>query len=421
MKIGIIGSGISGLVVAHHLFQKHDITVFEANDYIGGHTNTVEFELNGREYCVDTGFIVFNNKTYPNFLSLLGELDVAYQPTIMSFSVSCEETGLEYRGADFDGLFAQRRNILRPSHYKLLLEIVRFNKHAKALLEPGAESQETVGQFLQRNRFSNVFIKQYLLPMGSAVWSCPFEKFRNFPMQFIAEFFENHGLLNVRDRPQWYVVSGGSFEYVKTLSRPFRDRICLNSPVRKVERNSESVTVFQGDDSHEFDKVVFACHADQALRILGNSATEKETEILSAFPYEPNVATLHTQTDVLPRRRRAWASWNYFNPVGENTKATVTYNMNILQSIESDHVFNVTLNDDGRIESENVIQEFQYHHPTFDIRQKSMQKRHTELLCQNRTSFCGAYWGNGFHEDGVNSALAVVNAMDKIPVVEPHA
>ena len=241
----------------------------------------------------------------------------------------------------------------------------------------------------------------------------PVQKFLQFPIRFIAEFYENHGLLSVTNRPQWRVVQGGSQQYVKQLIKSFGDDIRLNAPIQGTSRDSNGVTVRLANGTREeFDHVVFACHADQALKILGNNASETEIEVLSAFPYEKNIATLHTQASLLPKTRRAWASWNYFNPKGDNRKATLTYNMNILQSIESDYVFNVTLNDDGRIASENMIRQFTYHHPTFDIRQKSMQDRHSELLGPNNTSFCGAYWGNGFHEDGVRSALAVVNALE---------
>ncbi len=415
MKIAIIGGGISGLVAAYHLHKSHDITLFEANDYPGGHTNTIDVERNGRQYSVDTGFIVFNDRTYPNFIHLLDELGVESQPTTMSFSVTCESTGLEYRGADFAGLFAQKRNLFNPKFYRLLLDIVKFNRQAKLLLGDQSVSTQTVGEFIE-GRYSQAFVNQFLLPMGSAVWSCPFESFLQFPMQFIAEFYENHGLLNITDRPQWRVIKGGSRQYVKQLVSGFRERIILNAPVSGIRRSENLVSLFVGGREEVFDHVVFACHADQALQILGPSATAVEKEVLSAFPYEKNIATLHTQASVLPSARAAWAAWNYFNPSGQNTKATVTYNMNILQSFDMQTVFNVTLNDEGRIHPENVINEFVYHHPTFDIRQKRMQERHPELINRQRTSFCGAYWGNGFHEDGVTSALAVTRALQELPV-----
>jgi predicted NAD/FAD-binding protein len=414
MKIAIIGGGISGLVSAYHLSKDHDITVFEANDYPGGHTNTVDVERNGGQYAVDTGFIVFNDRTYPNFIRLLDELGVESQPTTMSFSVACEATGLEYRGADFAGLFAQKRNLFNLKYYRLLYDIVRFNRDAKALLNCLPGSSQTVGEFIE-GRYSNAFVNQYLLPMGSAVWSCPCERFCNFPVDFIAEFFENHGLLNISDRPQWRVIKGGSRQYVKKLIARFSERIVLNAPVSAIRRSSDAVRLFVLGHEQVFDHVVFACHADQALRILGSEATAIEKELLSAFPYEKNIATLHTQASVLPSSRNAWAAWNYFKPIGQSNKATVTYNMNILQSLDMQNLFNVTLNDHGRIESDKVIDEFVYHHPTFDIRRKLMQSRHAELINQRNTSFCGAYWGNGFHEDGVTSALAVTRALQELP------
>ncbi len=417
MRIAIIGGGISGLVTAFKLNKCHDVTLFEANNYPGGHTNTVDFEMGDRNYSIDTGFIVFNDRTYPNFIALLDELNVESQATIMSFSVTCEETGLEYRGADFSGLFAQRRNLVNLRFYRLLYDLVKFNRQARKLLCTANSGNVTVEQFIAQRRYSESFVKQFLLPMGSAVWSCPFSKFLQFPIRFIAEFYENHGLLNVTNRPQWRVIKGGSQEYVKKLIQSFSNNIRLNAPVKHVLRRADHVSLALENGSREdFEHVVFACHADQALKILGRETTHQETEILSAFPYETNVATLHTQTSLLPKARRAWASWNYFNPKGENRKATVTYNMNILQSIDSDYVFNVTLNDDGRIAPENVIKQFTYHHPTFDVRQKRMQEQHAELLGPNRTSYCGAYWGNGFHEDGVNSALAVVNSLEGQPI-----
>ncbi|MEM7454956.1 MAG: FAD-dependent oxidoreductase [Planctomycetota bacterium] len=438
MKIAIIGAGISGLVCAHRLHAHHNITIFEANSYPGGHTNTADVLCGDRHFAIDTGFIVFNDRTYPNFIKLLDSLGVESQPTIMSFSVKCERTGLEYRGADFKGLFAQKRNLVNPRFLRLLYDLVKFNREAGELVPDFAggnasgdtasgdsrdyDESETLKQFISRKNYSRQFVEQFLLPMGSAIWSCPFEKFEQFPIEFIAEFYRNHGLLSVTNRPQWRVIKGGSREYVRKLIVPFEDRIRLDTPVRSVVREADQVVVsFDSSqrasdgavlENEKFDHVIFACHADQALRMLSEGTTRNEREILSAFPYERNIATLHTQEDVLPKARAAWAAWNYFNPVGPSSSATVTYNMNILQSLETDTVFNVTLNDSGRIREENVIEQFTYHHPTFDLNRKKMQRRHAELIGANRSSFCGAYWGNGFHEDGVNSAIAVADWFD---------
>ena len=422
MKIAVIGAGISGLVAADRLRQNHEVTVFEAGSHIGGHTNTVDVDTPQGPLAIDTGFIVFNDRTYPNFMRLLDRLGVPSQDTIMSFSVKCEKTGLEYRGADPNGLFAQRRNLVNPKFYRLLYDLLKFFKLGEAMLDADsdADESETVDSFLARYKFSAQFVEQYFLPMGAAIWSSSYEKFRDFPIRFIAEFYKNHGLLGVKDRPQWRVIKGGSKQYVKALTAGWTDRIHLNNPVTSVTRNSvsgesgiHSVAVTTNGQSQEFDHVVFACHSDQALRILGSDVTPLETEILTAFPYQKNVAILHTQSDVLPKQRRAWASWNYFNPVEETEAATVTYNMNILQSLESESVWCVTLNGENLIRDENVVASFNYSHPTFNVGRKTMQRRQTEVCNVNATSYCGAYWGNGFHEDGVVSALKVVEAIEQ--------
>jgi predicted NAD/FAD-binding protein len=416
MRVAIIGGGVSGLVTGYRLYKQHDVTLFEANDYVGGHTNTIDIENDEGQFAIDTGFIVFNDRTYPNFIALMDELKVASQPTRMSFSVSCEKTGLEYRGADFNGLFAQRRNLFNPKFLKLLWDLVRFNKAGEQLLENEQEN-ETVGEFFERNNFSPQFIEQYFMPMGAAIWSASFETFRQFPIRFIAEFYHNHGLLGVTNRPQWRVITGGSRQYIAPLTQDWSDRIHTNQPVRDIHRTEDEVVVITKDgQSHSFDHIVFACHSDQALRILGNQATAVESEILSSFPYHPNTALLHTQESVLPKNRRAWACWNYFKPERASSLANVTYNMNILQSLNSKQTFCVTLNDDGRIRDENILGSYTYMHPTFEIRRKQMQARHHELINRNSTSFCGAYWGNGFHEDGVTSAIAVANQLEKIDV-----
>ena len=418
MKIAVIGAGVSGLVAAEQLTRSHDVTVFEAGNYIGGHTNTIDVETANGPLAVDTGFIVFNDRTYPHFVKLLDRLGVASQDTSMSFSVKCEKTGLEYSGSGFNGLFAQRRNLLNPKFHRLIFDLLKFFRLGEAMLQrddDGSET-ETVSSFLDRNKFSTQFVQQYFLPMGAAIWSSSFEKFRDFPIRFIVEFYRNHGLLSLTDRPQWRVIKGGSKQYIEPLTAGWRDQIRLNTPVRKVVRKDNlpnSVTLQTDRESFEFDHVVLACHSDQALRILGNNATKVETEILSAFPYQKNVALLHTQSDVLPQQRRAWASWNYFNPTRESESATVTYNMNILQSLKSEKTWCVTLNGENVVRDENVIASIDYAHPTFSAGRKTMQGRHHELCGENATSFCGAYWGNGFHEDGVASALRVVESIEK--------
>ncbi|MCR9233583.1 MAG: FAD-dependent oxidoreductase [bacterium] len=411
MKIAIIGSGISGLTAAWFLHRQHDVTIFEANNYIGGHTNTIEVDLEDEQHPVDTGFIVFNHQTYPNFTRMLDRLGITSQPTRMSFSMKCERTGLEYRGADLNGFFAQRKNLFNPRFYKLLSDIFRFNKHSLALLDSDNDTL-TVGEYLKRENYSREFIDQYFLPMGSAIWSCPVGTFEQFPIRFIVEFYRNHGILAIRELPEWRVVCGGSHQYVKAITADFRESIRLQTPIRAVRRLAEGVEVTPVNAApEEFDHVIFACHSDQALRILGSDVHPVERELLSAFPYEPNIAQLHTDTSVLPRSERAWACWNYFMPRGENRKATITYNMNQLQSLDSQHTFCVTLNGEERVDPSRVIRRIEYAHPIFTIERAETQRRHAEVINQRNTSFCGAYWGNGFHEDGVNSALAVCRTL----------
>jgi predicted NAD/FAD-binding protein len=414
MKIAIVGSGISGLVAAHKLRRNHEITVFEAGDRIGGHTNTVLAEWQGESHWIDTGFIVFNDWTYPNFIALLDELKVESQPTSMSFSVRCDRTGLEYNGTSLNGVFAQRRNLMRPSFLRMIRDILRFNREAPAALKQHGD-EVTLGDYLRAEGYSPQFSDQYLLPMGAAIWSCPPGTFAEFPLRFIVEFYQNHGLLSVTNRPTWRVITGGSRSYVEAITKPFFDRFRLNSPVASVERTAEAATVVTRDGQREsFDHVVLACHSDQALRMLANPTTV-EREVLEAIPYGRNTAVLHTDTTLLPRSKRAWASWNY--QVREEgatgaDRSTVTYNMNMLQHLRSRHTYCVSLNCDEWIDPAKVIRRFVYHHPVFTTRRAAAQRRHAELLDANRTSFCGAYWGAGFHEDGVKSALAVCNALE---------
>jgi predicted NAD/FAD-binding protein len=415
-RIAIVGGGISGLTAAYRLSPFHQVTVFEANGYPGGHTNTVDVELDGERHAIDTGFIVFNDWTYPNFIQLLNELGVASRDTSMSFSVRCDAEDLEYNGSSLNGLFAQRRNLWRPSFYRMLSDIMRFNREAPELvLGRTADEESTVGEFLARHRYSREFAEHYLLPMGAAIWSCPMGTFSQFPIRFIVEFYKNHGLLSVRHRPTWRVVEGGSRSYVVKLIERFRDRIRLNSPIERIERRPNGVYVQpHNQPAEQFDHVIMASHSDQALRMLVDP-TPTERDVLSEFPYGRNVAVLHTDRRVLPTREQAWASWNYHvsgNPSDASTRsATVTYCMNILQHIQSKHVFNVTLNSDERIDPAKVLGRFEYSHPIFTTRRAAAQSRHRELIDANRTSFCGAYWGNGFHEDGVVSALKVCEAL----------
>jgi predicted NAD/FAD-binding protein len=413
MKIAIIGSGISGLVAAHHLRRDHEITVFEANDYVGGHTNTVEVRLAGRDYAVDTGFIVFNDRTYPEFERLLLELGVAWQPTEMSFSVKCERTGLEYNGSSLNRLFAQRRNLFRPSFYRMLRDVLRFNREAPELLD-GVGAAETLGDYVASRGYSRGFVDHYLVPMGAAIWSTDPQRFLEFPARTFVRFFANHGLLTVNDRPQWRVVQGGSARYVERLTGSFRDRIRLRCPVARVRRAPDHVVVQSvGQPAELFDEVVFATHSDQALRLLADP-TPAEREVLGALRYQRNEVVLHTDARLLPRRR-AWASWNYHVPRDPQEGVAVTYHMNILQSLRSPEPFLVTLNRTDRIDPDRVLRRLVYDHPVFDLAATAAQERWSEISGVHRTHYSGAYWGYGFHEDGVKSGLRVCESLRRVP------
>lgn len=411
MRIAIVGSGIAGLVAAYRLHARHDITLFESQAHLGGHAHTIDVPVGGRTFAIDVGFIVFNDWTYPRFKSLLEELAVPSRPTVMSFSVRDDCTGLEYNGHSLNSLFAQRRNLFNPRFARMIADVLRFNRQARRLVADADEGL-TVGEFLARHRYSDAFAEQYLLPMGASIWSCPTGTFAEFPIRFIVDFYYNHGLLNILHRPTWRVVQGGSRTYVGALSQSFRHRVQLQTPIVRVTRSADAVEVCtRSGKSESFDHVIFACHSDQALQILGGDSTPVENELLSAFPYGRNVAVLHTDDSLLPRNRRAWASWNYRLSEDRQAPPSVTYNMNLLQGFEAPQTFCLTLNDVSRIAPEKILRRFEYQHPVFTTRRAAAQARRGELVNANRTSFCGAYWKNGFHEDGVTSALAVVDAI----------
>ena len=407
-KIAIIGSGISGLTSAYFLSKEHDVTVFEKNDYIGGHTATIDVELDGKDYAVDTGFIVFNNRTYPVFQKLMAEIGMGKQETEMSFSVHHTRTGIEYNGHTFFSMFAQKRNWLNPKFWAFLYSIVRFNKLAKAAFERDVYGeQETLGDFLADNGFDDFFQQHYILPMGAAIWSSSLADMRGFPLAFFIRFFYHHGLLDITNRPQWYVIPGGSKSYITPLTKSFSNNIKLNSELAKVTRTEQGATLhFENGESQAFDEVIFACHSDQALALL-DDASKLEKEILSAIPYTENSVILHTDAKMLPKRRAAWASWNYRLSDDENQLAAVTYNMNILQGIESNHTFCVSLNSDHLIDDSKILRKFIYHHPLFNKQSFAAQQRRSEICGHNHTHFCGAYWYNGFHEDGARSGLDI--------------
>ncbi len=410
MKIAIIGGGISGMLAAYLLNRNHNITLFEANDYIGGHTNTIHFSLKGQSYAVDTGFIVFNDKTYPNFIHMLNRLGVDSQPSCMSFSVKCEKTGLEYNGTSLNSLFAQRRNFFKPSFYRMIKDILRFNREAPGLLsEP--DNGITLQDYLTSHYYSDEFIQHYLIPMGAAIWSSDPNVTGQFPAKFFIGFFNHHGMLSVNDRPTWRVIQGGSDRYIRVLTHSYQEKIKLNSPVTSIKRFPESVRIrFQetrGTEREEsFDHVVMAVHSDTALRML-EDPTEPEREILSTLPYQENEAILHFDSSFLPKRPLAWASWNYHIPWRSKRRVSVTYYMNRLQSLNAPFHFCVTLNPTQPIDTQKIIRRIVYHHPFFSPEGVAAQKRRHEINGIKRTFYCGAYWGNGFHEDGVKSALAV--------------
>jgi len=408
MKIAVIGTGIAGNVAAYHLSREHEVTVYEANDYIGGHTHTHDIEWQGSQFTVDSGFIVFNRETYPNFIKLLDELGVTARPSVMSFGVKCDRTGLEYSGGSLNELFAQRRNLLRPGFYRMVGDILRFFRESRQLLETWDESL-TLGQYLQRNRYSDEFINQYIIPMGAAIWSTDPKQMFEFPACYFVNFFKNHGLLGVTEQLQWYVINGGSRAYVEKLVAPFKDRIRLRSPVLSVRRFPSLVQITSADGGIEFyDHVFIASHSNQALGMLADPSM-LEREILGAIPYQRNEAVLHTDQSVLPKSRRAWASWNYHILDGEDDRVALTYNMNILQGIPTQDQFCVTLNNSDAIDPDKVIKRMVYDHPVFTTEGVAAQARQHEINGVNRTYFVGAYWRHGFHEDGVVSAL---NALD---------
>ncbi len=407
MKIAVIGTGIAGNVAAYHLAREHDVTVFEADNRIGGHTNTVQVEHDGQHYAIDTGFIVFNERTYPNFISLLDELGVAWQDSDMGFSVQVEKTGLEYSGSTINSLFAQRRNLFRPSFYRMIREILRFNREAPRLLEASAP-RITLQDYLDNENYSREFIDHFIMPMGAAIWSARPAVMGKMPAEFFIRFFQNHGMLSVNDRPVWRVIKGGSKRYVEKLVAGHRDRIRLNAPVEFIRRSPGYVEVkVRGHEIEKFDQVFMACHGDQALLMLADPSIN-EAQVLSQFKYQPNEAILHTDESVMPERRRAWAAWNYHIPAYAQGRVAVSYNMNILQGIKAPSTFSVTLNHAAAIRPEKIIQRFHYSHPVFTPESIEAQKRHAEINGAYRTYYCGAYWRNGFHEDGVVSALAAL-------------
>lgn len=411
-NIAIIGSGISGLVSAYVLSSQHKVTVFEAGSYAGGHTNTIDVEENGKKLAVDTGFIVFNNRTYPNFIQLLDQLGVGSQETNMSFSVAeppgSPRSGFEY-ASHVRGLVARKRNLFDPDFLRMLRDKFRFDALCKKALKenPSALNELTLGEFLAQHKFSDAFARYYILPMAAAVWSAPLGEITDYPMLTLTTFLSNHGLLGVNDAPTWRVVNGGSREYVRALLKRFDGELKLNTPVTAVKRQKNKVIVESSAGKQSFDHVIFACHSDQALDLLAD-ASKPEREVLGDIEYQANEAVLHTDTRLLPSRKNAHAAWNYQLPLSDSPRATLTYNMNVLQNLQSEKTYCVTLNQTDDIDPDSIIRRIDYAHPIYNRKSVAAQARWREVSgLEQRTHFCGAYWFYGFHEDGTRSGLRV--------------
>lgn len=421
-KIAVIGSGISGLTSAYLLAQQHDVSVFEANAEIGGHTATKTVVIDERDYAIDTGFIVFNDRTYPNFIKLMDQLGVVSQATDMGFSVSCRQRKFEYSGTSFNGLFAQRPNLFSLSYWKMLREIIRFNRACTELYNGGAiPKDKTLQAYLVENSYSLKFCELYIYPMVSAIWSSSLSISASMPLTFFINFFHNHGLLTVTQQPQWYTIKGGSKTYLLPLTHNFANKIYTSTAIRSVKRVLGGVVLTSDvfGDQH-FDEVIFACHSDQALALLADASVD-ESAILSAIPYAKNSVSLHTDTKLLPNQQRAWASWNYLlldaitnledSSNKEQGGAVLTYNMNILQAITAPVTFCVSVNATQEIDPQKLLGNYQYDHPMFTLESVAAQARWPEISGKNHTHYCGAYWRNGFHEDGVVSGIRVAEVL----------
>ncbi len=426
-RVAIIGTGIAGLTTAHRLRTAGgadvDLTLYEAGDHVGGHTHTIDVPIGGATYAVDTGFIVFNPLTYPHFCALLDELGVASQPTAMSFGVRDDRSGLEYSSASLRGLFAQRRRLVDRHHWRMLADIVRFDRVGRDLLASDDDTT-TLDQLLDRRGFSAAFRDRFLVPMGAAIWSAPPSELGRFPARYFVEFFTNHRFLALRGQPVWRVVRGGSRTYVEPLCRPFADRIRLRTPVDRVWRRSGGVEISAAGATERFDHVVLACHSDQALRLLADPSAP-EREVLGAIPYQANDVVLHTDRSLLPRSPHARAAWNYHLTADRDRPATVTYDMNLLQGLDAPVRFCVTLNETSAIDPSQVVARYTYHHPVYTAATRAAQARWSETSSgATATYFAGAYWWFGFHEDGVRSgrrAADAVLAAIRAPVARPRA
>jgi predicted NAD/FAD-binding protein len=412
MRIALIGSGISGMAAAYYLSRRHEVFLFEKERRLGGHTNTVTVESGRGPLAVDTGFIVHNDRTYPNLVKLFAELRVETQPSDMSFAVACPQSGYEYSSRGLNGFYAQRANLVRLNQHRLLREILRFNREALKLLGQAAADGLALDDVIERGRYAPMLAERYLYPMASAVWSMSIEAVRRFPALTLLRFFENHGMLGINTHPRWKVIRGGSSSYIPPLTAPYKERIYKGVDIQSVERSQTGVTLrFRDRPPMSFDHVVFSCHAEQALPLL-EAPSDSERDILSRFTTTRNEVCLHTDSRLLPRRRRARASWNYRLSQNRGASATLTYHMNRLQSLPGPEDYCVTLNADGSIDAAKVLRRMVYRHPLYDRTAIQAQARWSDISGRNRTHFCGAYWFYGFHEDGLNSALRVARALE---------
>ena len=410
MKIAVIGSGISGLICGYLLGRSHDVTILEADSRPGGHVNTIRVNGESGTHNVDTGFIVFNQLTYPNFCKLLEKLGVKSKATRMGFSVSCESTGIEYSGESISGLLGSLRNVSDPGHWMMIKDILRFHRLNQGSSGKNTCGNQTVNEYVEKNKLGKRFVTHYLHPLGSALWSCPTEKFGEFPMEFVLDFMDNHQMRQVGNRPTWRVIEGGSRAYVDRILEEVGNRLRLNSPVKSVKHMREEVEVTLSDEtSSKYDEVILACHADQSMKLLRDS-NDEGYEILESFPYEKNKVTLHSDETLLPKRKAAWASWNARIPANNQAKATPTYSMNILQGLQDRQQFCVSLNQDDLINRDLHNSDYNYSHPTYSPGRSVAQARHKEFIRRKGISLCGAYWGYGFHEDGISSGIRVCEA-----------
>jgi len=410
MRIAVIGSGIAGLGAAWLLSRQHDVVLFEAAERLGGHTHTHRVHQAGREHAVDSGFIVFNPPAYPLLAKLFDELGVASQPTTMSFSVQNAGSGLEYNAGTLRGLFCQRRNMLSPRFLRMVGDILRFYRESPALLH-GSDTGPTLGDYLADNRYSRGFVDDHLVPMASALWSSPAEQIMQFPARYLVQFMSNHRMLQANDRPEWRVVRGGSSSYVEAMTRDWSVDVRAGCAVMSVLRDGDGVTVAHARGSDRFDQIVMACHSDEALGLLGD-ASDAEYDILGAIGYQSNDTVLHTDARLLPKRRAAWAAWNAYVPADDDGECTVSYCMNLLQGIDSPQPFVVTLNRTAAIDPSKIIARMHYRHPVYTQASVDAQRRRHEISGQQRrTWYAGAYWGWGFHEDGLRSAVDVARGL----------